>query len=288
MKHQNRIPMSVRPITIIVLLFILITAPEVKGEIVWSETFDQGYDNWDVSHGTVEVQNGVLTTTTCEKAYILTVQSGNQKQTCFAVLMLNSTGMTGTWSFDYFSDIVSSNLYMTYSSEGIDPSCYPDSLTTTFCSAQPMSGYGLNILGSEYRAISTSMFFGYFISDNCSCGVSSMPGVEYAVPDGWKHIDITRDSSGVADLYLDYEHVSQFNEISPATNHSEHVAFLMSLGDKLDNVTYNSQVVDITPTATMVSSSNPPKSNNSSMIFFGIGMIGTSTFALVNLKKKDN
>ena len=278
----------------IVLYLILNLASPIKAQMVWSDSFDD-LSNWNVTHGAFDDINGTITPTECYEGS--RYENSGGPYTCVGALWHDSNATTGSWSFDLYMAGSKSLIWINFASNGLI-----NCTVSEKCNAIPNASYYLVLIGKDhgfsYNGKSHSIDFGYFIDPNCQCGEFSRPKalfneLTYGL---WMRVHITRDITGNSSLYINTEYITSFADINPLLNESSFLGIDLSMGDKLDNVTYWNEVIDplpytppevISDTSQVSSNTTQVSSNNSKTYYFGTGAVFMTTiFSIVTFRKK--
>ena len=275
-------------VEVFILLYLISNlASPVKAQMVWSDSFDD-LSNWNVTHGAFDDKNGVITPNTCFEGS--RYENSGGPYTCVGALWHDSSAVIGSWSFDLYMAGSKSLIWINIASNG--PANCTESVK---CNAVPNASYYLVLIGSDHgfsnNGVSHSIDFGYFIEENCQCGEFPRPKalfneLTYGL---WMRVHITRDMIGNMSLYINTEYITSFAEINPLLNESSFLGIDLSMGDKLDNVTYWNEVIDPLPYTPHedLSGQSQANSNRSKAYYIGAGAIFTTTiFSVVTFRKK--
>lgn len=240
---------------------------------VWSDNFDDGdYSGWTITRGGYSAASNLLRGTTTTWNYI----------------EHPSTTVTGTWSFDY-------NFYG--GEDGIWQSTEGD--------------LGIWFIANDHQSGDTTQAqSGYFILFHPHVGAIELwmdPGDEgynRVLLDSWSpsnfvkwwHVDITRDSDGVFNVYLD--NISRIQATDTSYNTSSFFGFLGYNYQEMDNVEVQDIVVIPTTNATAstttttttaeTTTGNTIQPSNMTLIYAGVGiaLVLLFAFAAISMSKR--
>ena len=268
------------------MLLIVFQGYPAQGEIVFDYTFDEDVpSDFEVIEGSVIVENGTLVVSEC----VNHPELGNTY--CPANMWINSTVTTGRWSLDYYlSDAKASGLFFFFVGEG----------ASNLSGLWPTTGYIVFIKGNNYvsNTVSDIQFqLGEFHNDGEGNRTTAL--VPMASFPKWMHLDIIRNDTGFITLYIDGELFLEFNEISPVFQTAEHMNIELSLGDRIDNLTYSTVPLihePITITTTSSGTTTLPTTTNTTVtpttgtyklfaVGIGAGFTGIGVYT-VRLRKK--
>jgi hypothetical protein len=193
-------------VSVFLILSFVLNTRSTKATVVWSDTFDDGnYDGWTVTYGSFS----------CAENSLISNQYSS-------AINRPSTVMVGTWSFDL--------LLVDSGSSGIHVCFYCESFVF-----YPITGYDLKVSRYGFEL----MYWLDYYDDSIG---EYFPSI---VMDGWQHVDITRDDTGLIRVYInDSLQIETVDNRIPSSNYFHLVS---GSGEGLDNIVV-SDSVDITPT----------------------------------------
>lgn len=202
------------------LIFVLSLLPQSAAAPVWSDDFGDGnYNDWTVTEGTWSVDSGILESEDLGLSY------GYQR------LWHPSSQVEGTWSFDHWSldTWYAWEANIMFMAIGTHPDYY---------------GYGIRVSGDAVLLLKLNGG-----SAASSLGLAVFEDLRYA----WLYIDITRNSTGGINVYVNAtsdiaEPLISFVDTEYSYSERFVIEQLGRGGDGFDNFVV-SDTIDITPPA---------------------------------------
>ena len=253
------------------LLFVFSLFPQAAADVVWMDNFNDGnYDGWTVTDGDWLI-NGTDNHLTSEWID----WSINR-------IWYPSSQIVGTWSFDIYQG---SNIegpggtWICYIANGTDP---PDDYY----------GYGIRIAGTSVYLVKVSGF----IATAINLGVATGWDLRHV----WTHIDVTRNSTGGFNVYINAPSNTTPSDISVVDtdySYSERLVIHNTMwGNLVDNFIVDDEIwitnpVDSTTTDTTTPSTTPtnggtPPPIEPMLLIAGAGAAAVVIIAVVVLMKR--
>ena len=156
--------------------------------LVWQDDFeDRNLEGWTVTYGDFTVENGTLTLEETER---------NQMGKVYHP----STGAYGSWSFDIFGKF----------------------WDVTFIASSAPGGYGFgnggNTSGYGFEAKLDGFGPGFRFYKFLDASVETIGRYDADISDDWYHVNITRNTEGHFEVYVDRELVMQETDASVVTS----------------------------------------------------------------------
>lgn len=268
------------------LIFVLSLFPQSAAAVVWSDNFDDGnYDGWTVEQGNWIVSDGTLMTPVED-------WEGYARR-----IWHTSSQVVGTWSFDAFhpnSTFISYESIFLFVANGsyINGTSPPDTY----------KGYGVRFFWDSIYLVR--------MDDGDITSLGFLIREDY--PGTWTHIDVTRNSTGGINVYINATSSTDTHVPTTAvpdltavdTVHSYSEKFLITdqpAGNfRADNITVDDEIwitppvpttstpTTSTPTTTPTSptdgTTSPPI--DTTLLIVGAGVAGVVIVAVVVLMRK--
>jgi hypothetical protein len=254
----------------LILIFSLFPQ-SADASIVWQDNFNSGnLDNWTVTSGGWTVTDGKLDTYYIE---------GDLWQIWHA-----SSQVTGTWSFDLYHPSDNSIFYSTvlFLVNGTDsPDMY--------------FGYGIRFVGLAIHIMKQDGGTG----SAASLGFTIIEDLE----DTWTHIDVTRNSTGTFNVFIDA--TSNIAEPNLSVNDMEYTyserfvidANVPEFGFQMDNITVDNEILltppdpttpteTETPTTPTETDNGTPFTIDPMVLALGGGAIAVLVIVIVIIRKR--
>ncbi len=258
---------------IFILLMILFYSPSTcDATMVWSDNFNDGnHDGWTVTGINMTVVPSVLVDGDYSVDDDLLRATGEGGGWIWNLASHASTVATGTWSFDIDSPEVEPGLTHFY--------VFFMSADTDFVDGIP-DGYAFKVEMTLYLG------FRGFELEKFTDGDSQQLAQYQTNQDvlGGYHIDITRDSSGQFNIWINGTHRMATQDQSITS--SEYFRFSTPAGPAIDNIeVYDSIEFDTSTTAASTTPTSPGMDLTIPLIVVGIGVVVVVIIAVIYLKK---
>ena len=255
------------------MVFVLSLLPQSAAAEVWSDDFDDYTINgWTVTDGEWTAADQALESVT------------DYDWRTVSTIWHESNTTTGTWSFDYKVYGTSDYVYTTilFMVNGTDP---------------PIDYYGYGI-----RIRATSVCLGKQFGQRWNFVAFAEGVAEFDDLCGtWTHFDITRDSAGTFNVYINATSLTDepaITMVNTEYDYSERFAIYhagqidacidnLVVNDAID-FTYTPPTTPTSPTETTptTSDSPPPQSMDATLLIAGAGAVVVIVVAVVFLKKR--